>query len=80
MRDRELSVAFLDVVKPGIVGGMLLAEIKRMRPTQPLVVMTAYPDSESAAQAVAFGSVTLLERPFSIQHLRATVQGRIPER
>jgi excisionase family DNA binding protein len=79
IRDREFSVAFLDVVMPGITGGALLAEIKRIRPTQPLILMTAYPDSELVAQALALGPVTLVQKPFSIHHLRALVQGMIPE-
>jgi len=78
IRDRDFTLVFLDVVMPGISGADLFAELKKVRPSQRLILMTAYPDSHLVAQALALGPVTLLQKPFSIQHLRATLQTTIP--
>lgn len=74
IREQEFSTVFLDVVMPGVSGAALLTEIRQLKPTQHVILMTAYPASELVAEALRHGPVTLLQKPFSIQHLRATLR------
>jgi excisionase family DNA binding protein len=72
--ERAMTVVFLDVVIPGVDGARVLEQIRQIRPTQPVILMTAYPDSDVVIRALAQGPITLIQKPFSIQHLRATVK------
>lgn len=74
VREREFTMIFLDIVMPGLDGAELLSQIRRTRPGQLVILMTAYPDSDVVARALSLGPITLVQKPFSIQHLQATVQ------
>jgi DNA-binding NtrC family response regulator len=78
VREREFTVVFLDVVMPGLDGAQLLSQIRQARPGQNVILMTAYPDSDLVARALALGPITLLQKPFSIQHLQSTVRALSP--
>lgn len=74
LREREFTSVFLDVVMPDADSLALLAELRAVRPSQRVIVMTAHADSELVAAVLALGPVTLLQKPFSRQHIRATLQ------
>lgn len=76
IHEQEFSTVFLDVVMPRVSGAALLAEIRQRDPGQHVILMTAYPESAPVAEALSYGPITLLQKPFSIQHLRASLRGR----
>jgi excisionase family DNA binding protein len=72
---REMpDVVLLDLVMPGMNGIEVLKELHRMDPDLPVVMITAYPDSEMMSQAMQFPPVMLLPKPVKKAVLIRTVQ------
>jgi len=61
---REMpDLVLLDLAMPGMRGVDVLKELHRMDSGLPVVVVTAYPDSEMMSEAMQFSPVTLLPKP-----------------
>jgi len=57
------DLVFLDLKLPDINGLCLLAEIRRRRPDLPVLILTAHPTPESAAEARHLGARDYLMKP-----------------
>ncbi|MBM3736846.1 MAG: sigma-54-dependent Fis family transcriptional regulator [Acidobacteria bacterium] len=68
------DVILSDLRLPGMTGLDLLAQMKKMHATAPLVVMTAFASVETAVEAMRAGAFDFLPKPFSMDHLMAVVQ------
>ena len=73
-RREPIDLVLLDLVMPGISGVEVLKELHGMDPDLPVVVITAYPDSELMAEALRYPPVTLLPKPLEKTVLLKTVQ------
>lgn len=73
VRRETPDLVLLDLVMPGMSGVVVLKELHRMDPELPVVVVTAYPDSELMSQALRFPPVTLLPKPVEKATLLTTV-------
>ena len=72
--DREsFELAILDLKMGPINGVELLKEIKDRRPVTKIIMMTAYPTSETRAQASSNGASAYLTKPVDIQKLVDTI-------
>lgn len=72
---REMpDMVLLDLVMPGMNGVDVLRELHRMDPDLPVVVVTAYPDSEMMSQVLQYSPVTLLPKPLDKSTLLKTVK------
>jgi excisionase family DNA binding protein len=61
---REMpDIVLLDLVMPDMNGVEVLKELHRMDPDLPVVIVTAFPDSEMMFQAMQFPPVMLLPKP-----------------
>jgi DNA-binding NtrC family response regulator len=63
----EARLVITDFRMPGKTGLELLRELRRQRPTLPLVMMTAYGTVEDAVAAMREGAADYLLKPFSME-------------
>ena len=68
------DIAFLDILMPTKNGVDVLAEIKKMVPELPVVMMSGYALEEKRTQAKELGAVTCLKKPFEVNDIRAVIQ------
>ncbi len=86
-RDLALHGAYelllLDLVLPGVEGLEILQEVRRMRPTQPVIVLTARGAEDDRVRGLRLGADDYVVKPFSVKELLARVEAvlrRSPER
>ena len=72
VRERHYGLIVSDVVMPTLAGPALLARLTRMRPGFPALLISAFPDETTRAEARALG-VPLLAKPFRADTLLTLV-------
>ena len=70
----NFDVAFLDIIMPKKDGLEVLAEIKKMTPGLPVVMMSGYSVEEKRVRAQALGAVTCLKKPFDVADIRGAIK------
>ena len=71
-RTGPVSLVIIDLVMPRLDGPGLMAEVLRRRPSQPLLLMSAYPDGREALEN-GRPSQPFLSKPFTRDQLLAKV-------
>jgi two-component system response regulator FlrC len=66
---RNFDLIVCDYRMPGKTGLDLLAELRRMHSTTPVLMISAFADSETEAEAKRLGAEELLRKPFRRQEL-----------
>jgi CheY-like chemotaxis protein len=66
--DAQPDAMFLDVSMPGMSGLAVLAEVKRRRPTLPVVVITGHASPEEIDQVRRLGAVDVITKPAPLTH------------
>jgi DNA-binding NtrC family response regulator len=69
-----IDVIFLDVKMPGMSGIEVLKKIKQMTEHIPVIVMTAFGDSDTAIEAMKEGAFDYLTKPLDGAQLREVVE------
>jgi CheY-like chemotaxis protein len=77
--DRSLILILSDINMPGISGLELLPKAKAMRPDVPIIMITAYGDTETKRQALEKGAEALLIKPLDFGTLRSEIDMRIEQ-
>src|SRR5438128_1052875 len=76
--DRLKSVAFdalfLDVSMPGMNGLDVLAEVRRRRPSLPVVVITGHATPDEVEQVKKMGAVDVIEKPAPLTHYQLALK------
>ncbi len=80
VRDREYDMIFTDLSMPGISGIDLLKEAKRIDPSLPVVVITAYSTIENAITAMKEGARDFITKPFHIEKITSVADRIIGEK
>ena len=80
LEGEEPDLIFLDLIMPQMNGAEALRHIRQRHPSLPVVILTAYPESELVADALPFSPVTLLVKPASTEQIRTCVKQLIPNR
>ena len=78
--ERDIILLLSDINMPGMTGFELLEEARRRRPALPVIMITAYGDSETRARALAGGAEDVLAKPIDFAALRAEVDRRLASR
>lgn len=85
--EMALSLAYdlllLDLVLPGKDGLAILGEVRRVRPTQPVILLTALGGEDDRVAGLKLGADDYVVKPFSVKELLARVEAvlrRSPER
>ena len=71
--DEEHDLIISDIRMPGASGLDVLESLKRCRPRPPMILITAFGDAATHAQARELGAASILDKPFGIDALLAEV-------
>lgn len=80
---RTFDLLLLDLVLPGRGGLDILREVKTLRPTQPVIILTARGEEDDRVAGLRLGADDYVVKPFSVRELLARVEAvlrRSPER
>ncbi|TVR46794.1 MAG: sigma-54-dependent Fis family transcriptional regulator [Planctomycetota bacterium] len=80
LRKERPDCVLTDIRMPGGSGLELLAELKNLYPSLPVIVMTAHGTMETAIQAVQQGAFDYLPKPIALDRLRSVVGNALGER
>jgi DNA-binding response OmpR family regulator len=81
--EREFDLLLLDLVLPECDGMYILSEVRKMRPTLPVILLTARGDEGDRVQGLGAGADDYVIKPFSVKELLARVAAvlrRSPQR
>ncbi|MFO8164216.1 MAG: response regulator [Thermodesulfobacteriota bacterium] len=70
---KQYDIVLTDILMPDIGGMRVLRDIKRVKPSLAVVMITGYATIQSAIQAMKLGAADYLEKPFTPQQLLQTV-------
>ena len=70
---KNYDVVLTDIRMPDIGGMLVLRDLKRARPTLPVVIITGFANVRSAVQAMRLGAADYLEKPFMPDELLKSV-------
>jgi excisionase family DNA binding protein len=74
-RDERFSLIILDLQMPEVDGPGVLEWMASMKIEIPILIVTAYPESELMERALKYGHFTVLKKPFEPEGLRGAVEG-----
>ena len=72
--DTRIDVIVSDVGLPGLRGDKLAAEVRRVRPALPVLLMTGFSTAVAPGNEEALGVAAVLEKPVTIEDLLAAVR------
>ena len=70
---KDYDVVLTDIRMPDIGGMLVLRDIKRAKPTMPVLIITGYASVNSAVQAMKLGAADYIEKPFTPDDLLKAV-------
>lgn len=79
----DYDLLLLDLALPGMPGLEILRRLRKMKPTQPVIILTAKGDESDRIQGLKEGADDYVVKPFSVKELMARVEAvlrRSPER
>jgi DNA-binding NtrC family response regulator len=68
------DAVFLDVSMPGMNGLDVLAEVKRRKPSLPVVVITGNATPDEVEQVKRMGAVDVIEKPAPLTHYQKALR------
>ena len=74
---KEYDIILTDIRMPDIGGMRVLRDIKRAKPSLPVVMMTGYASVKSAVQAMKLGAADYIEKPFTPDQLLKAVDAAL---
>ena len=79
-RREKPDLIILDVRMPGVSGMQALREIKQSRPDQPVIMVTAVSEVETAVEAMRLGAADYVVKPFVLHDMLAIVDQAMTNR
>jgi CheY-like chemotaxis protein len=76
-RDASLILILSDINMPGMSGLELLPKAKAARPDVPVIMITAYGDTETKRKALENGADALFTKPIDFVSLRSEIDTRV---
>jgi excisionase family DNA binding protein len=73
IQKRDFDLVFLDLLLPGINGAELFKQIREVRPELPVTIITGYPDSDLMMQALSYGPLGAMKKPFTSSDILTAV-------
>jgi DNA-binding NtrC family response regulator len=75
--EQSLILILSDINMPGMTGLEMLPKVKEMRPNVPVIMITAYGDTETKRKAIESGAIGLLTKPIDFNLLRQEIDTRL---
>jgi len=72
--DPSVELVLLDIALPGLDGHAVLERIRALRPTLPILMLTARDDLQNKVRALNAGADDYLTKPFAFEELLARVR------
>ncbi len=79
-KSRKFDLLITDLSMPGMDGIEFIREIRRMKPRQRIVIVTAFPSQRSQEQAYKLGTMHYIAKPFKTERLLELVGNAVSER
>jgi DNA-binding response OmpR family regulator len=82
-RTAECDIVLLDLILPGRLGLEILRDVREVRPTLPVIILTAKGEEADRIKGLRLGADDYMVKPFSIRELLARMEAvlrRSPER
>ncbi len=73
LEEDDFDLILSDVKMPVIGGIALLPEAKKRQPNTPIILLTAYADTETAVKAIKLGAYDYISKPFDIEHVKLVI-------
>lgn len=70
----SFDLVISDLRMPSMDGIALLREIRVLKPSLPVILVTAYASSETARESVKLGASAYIFKPFKVKELQDTVK------
>ncbi len=70
---REYDLLLLDMVLPGVLGLDILREVRNVRPTLPVIILSARGEDNDRVNGLRLGADDYVVKPFSVSELLARV-------
>ena len=74
---KDYDIVLTDIRMPKIGGMRILRDIRRNKPSVPVVIITGYASVQSAVQAMKLGATDYIEKPFTPEELADAVSAAI---
>jgi DNA-binding NtrC family response regulator len=74
---KEYDIVLTDIRMPDIGGMRVLRDVKRSKPSLPVVIITGYASVKSAVQAMKLGAEDYIEKPFTPDQLLKAVDAAL---
>lgn len=75
----DFDVVLLDITMPGMNGVDTLSELKKINPKTPVIMITAFPSTDSAVDTVKRGASDYISKPFKVDELVLKINRTIEE-
>ena len=75
--EQDYDVVLTDIRMPDIGGMRVLRDVKRAKPSLPVVIITGYASVKSAVQAMKLGAADYIEKPFEPKDLLKAVESAV---
>ncbi len=76
---RNYDIVMTDVRMPDMGGMLILRDIKKVKPSLPVVIITGYANVQSAKQALNLGAAEYIEKPFTPDQLLKAVNKAVDQ-
>ncbi len=80
VQNKEIDLMTLDLKMPGLGGIDVLREIRRLNLDISIIVVTAYGNLENTFDAMRYGAIDFISKPFNAQDIIATISKLIEKR
>ena len=70
---REYDLLLLDLVLPGMLGLEILRQVRNVRPTMPVIILSARGEENDRVQGLQLGADDYVVKPFGVNELLARV-------
>ena len=74
VRTTSPDAMFLDVSMPGMNGLDVMAEVKRIKPTLAIVVITGHATPDEVDRVRALGAVDVIQKPSALTHYHRAIE------
>jgi CheY-like chemotaxis protein len=75
--EHSLILILSDINMPGMTGLEMLPKVREIRPGVPVIMITAYGDTETKRKAIESGATGLLTKPIDFSLLREEIDTRL---
>lgn len=77
LKNKSYDLIITDIILPGISGIELLANYRKTRPSQKVIIITAYGSMETAVAAMKAGACDFVTKPLMHDELKRVVRSAL---